>query len=81
MEVYFIMVNSKCVSVIWGSIPAFVYEICAEMHALAKMAELAINRQYCQTVKKIQMRWQRGPLEGGDFGENGVYGGNGGNGD
>ena len=91
------------------------------MHALAKMAELAINRQNCQTVNKnsnemakepfekwqfwrkwliwqkwrkgrliagiaqqetkIQMIWQRGPLESGDFGENGVYGENGGNGD
>ena len=27
------------------------------------------------------MRWQRGPLESGDFGENGVFGKNGRNGD
>ena len=26
---------------------------------------------------KIQMRWQRGPLESGDFDENGVFGENG----
>ena len=29
---------------------------------------------------KMQMRWQRGPLESGDFGENGVFGENGRNG-
>ena len=90
------------------------------MHALAKMAEMAISRQNCQTIKKnsnemakgpfaewrfwrkrriwrkwqkwqlitkiakllkkIQMRWQRGPLQSGDFGENGVFGENGRNG-
>ena len=47
---------------------------------LAKMAEMALNRQNRQTVTKIQMRWQRGPLESGDFGENGVFGENGRNG-
>ena len=55
-------------------------EICLEMHALAKMAEMAINRQNHQTINKIQMRWQRGPLQSGDFGENGVFGENGRNG-
>ena len=77
------------------------------MAILAKMAEMAINRQNRQTVNrnsnemakgpfgkwrfrrkwriwrkwqkwrliaklstKIQMRWERGPLESGDFGEN-----------
>ena len=29
---------------------------------------------------KIQMRWERGPLPSGDFGENGVFGKNGRNG-
>ena len=43
------------------------------MHALAKMAKMAINRQNRQTVNKIQMRWERGPLESGDFDENGVF--------
>ena len=82
--------------------------ICPEMHALAKMAEMALNRQNRQTVNKnsnemvkepfakkrfwrkwhiwrkwqkwrliakiaklltkIQMRWQRGTLQSGDFG-------------
>ena len=49
-------------------------EICPEMHALAKMAEMAINRQNRKTINKIQMRWQRGPLPSGDFGENGRNG-------
>ena len=56
------------------------FEICPEMHALAKMAEMAINRQNRKTINKIQMRWQRGPLPSGDFGENGVFGKNGRNG-
>ena len=90
------------------------------MAYLAKMAEMATNRQNSQTINKnsnemakgpfgkwrfrrkwriwrkwqkwrliakiakvltkIQMRWQRGPLESGDFGENGVFGENGRNG-
>ena len=52
-------------------------EICPEMHALAKMAEMAINRQNRQTVKKLKFKIQRGPFESGDFGENGVFGENG----
>ena len=43
---------------------------------LAKMAylgKMAINRQNRQSVKKIQLRLQRGPLESGHFGENGVH--------
>ena len=43
---------------------------------LAKMAylrKMAINCQNHRSVKKIQMRWQRGPLESGDFGEDGVH--------
>ena len=31
-------------------------------------------------LTKIQMRWQRGPLQSGDFRENGVFGENGRNG-
>ena len=46
------------------------------MHALAKMAEMAINRQIRQTINKNSKRWQRAPLESGDFGENGVFGKN-----
>ena len=61
-------------------VPLLMLEICPEMHALAKMAEMAINRQNRQTINKIQMRWQRGPLQSGDFGENGVFGENGRNG-
>ena len=55
-------------------------EICPEMHALAKMAEMAINRQIRQTINKNSKRWQRGPLQSGDLGENGVFGENGRNG-
>ena len=55
-------------------------EICPEMYALAKMAEMAINRQIRQTINKNSKRWQRGPLQSGDFGENGVFGENGRNG-
>ena len=51
------------------------------MHALAKMAELAINRQNCQTVNKNSNEMAKGPCGNGDFGENGVFGENGGNGD
>ena len=47
------------------------------MHALAKMAEMAINCQNHQTVNNNHMRWQRGPLESGNFGENGIFGENG----
>ena len=60
--------------------PANIFEICPEMHALAKMAEMAINRQIRQTINKNSKRWQRGPLQSGDFGENGVFGENGRNG-
>ena len=35
------------------------------------MAEMANNRKF---LTKIQMRWQRGPFESGDFGENGRNG-------
>ena len=55
--------------------------ISAKMAYLTKMAEMVINHQNRQTVnKQLQMRWQRGPLESGDFGENSVFGENGRNG-
>ena len=54
--------------------------ISAKMAYLEKMAEIVINRQNRKTINKIQMRWQRGPLPSGDFGENGVFGENGRNG-
>ena len=50
------------------------------MHALAKMAEMAINRQNRKTINKIQMRWQRGPLQSGKISEIGVFNENGRNG-
>ena len=51
------------------------------MHALAKMAEMAINRQNGQTVNKNSKEMAKGPFEkSGDFGENGVFGENGRNG-
>ena len=40
------------------------------MHTLAKMTEMVLNCQNRQTVNKIQMRWERGPSESGDFGKN-----------
>ena len=45
---------------------------CQKWQLIAKHAKLST---------KIQTRWQRGPLESGDIGENGVFGENGGNGD
>ena len=50
------------------------------MHALAKMAEMAINRQNRQTINKNSNEMAKGPLQSGDFGENGVFGENGRNG-
>ena len=37
-------------------------EICPEMHALAKMAELALNRQNRQMVKKNTNEMAKGPF-------------------
>ena len=44
---------------------------------LAKMAELALNHQNRQIVNKNSNKMAKGPLESGDFGENGVFGENG----
>ena len=55
--------------------------ILAKIAYLAKMAELALNRQNRQTVNKNANEMAKGPLESGDFGENGVYGEIGRNGD
>ena len=45
--------------------------ILAKTVYLAKMAEMAINRQDRQTVNKTSNVIAKGPLESGDFGENG----------
>ena len=37
-------------------------EICPEMHALAKMAEMAISRQNRQTIKKNSNEMAKGPF-------------------
>ena len=37
-------------------------EICPEMHALAKMAEMAIDRQNCQTVNKNSNEMAKEPF-------------------
>ena len=37
-------------------------EICPEMHALAKMAEVAINRQNRQTINKNSNEMAKGPF-------------------
>ena len=37
-------------------------EICPEMHALAKMAEMAINRQNRQTINKNSNEMAKGPF-------------------
>ena len=50
--------------------------ISAKMAYLEKMAEMALNRQNRQTVNKNSNAWQRGALESGDFGDNGVFGEN-----
>ena len=36
-------------------------KICPEMHALAKMAEMAINRQNRQTINKNSIEMAKGP--------------------
>ena len=54
--------------------------ISAKMAYLAKMAEMAVNRQSRKTINKIQMRWQRGPLQSGNISEIGVFNENGRNG-
>ena len=37
-------------------------EICPEMHAFAKMAEMAINRQNRQTINKNSNEMAKGPF-------------------
>ena len=44
------------------------------MAILAKMAEMAINRQNRQSVNKNSNEMEKVPLESGDFGENGGNG-------
>ena len=46
----------------------------AKMAYLAKMAEMAINRQI---VNKNSKEMAKGPFDSCDFGENGVFGENG----
>ena len=38
------------------------FEICPEMHALAKMAEMAINHQNRQTINKNSNEMAKGPF-------------------
>ena len=38
------------------------FEICPEMHALAKMAEMAISRQNRQTINKNSNEMAKGPF-------------------
>ena len=52
--------------------------ISAKMAYLAKMAEMVINRQNRQTMNKNSN--EMAPLQSGNFGENGVFGENGRNG-
>ena len=49
------------------------FEICPEMHALAKMAELVNNGKI---VNKISNEMAKDPSESDDFGENGGFGEN-----
>ena len=44
------------------SIKPVLEEICPEMHALAKMAEMAINRQNRQTINKNSNEMAKGPF-------------------
>ena len=39
-----------------------IFEICPEMHALAKMAEMALTRQNRQTVNKNSNEMAKGPF-------------------
>ena len=54
--------------------------ISAKMAYLAKMAEMGINRQNRQTINKNSNEMAKGPFGKCDFGENGVFGENGTNG-
>ena len=54
--------------------------ISSKMAYLAKMAEMALNRQNRQTVNKNSSEMAKGPIKSGDFLENGVFGENGRNG-
>ena len=49
-------------------------EICPEMHALAKMAEMALNRQNRQTINKNSNKMAKGPFAKWRFGEKGRNG-------
>ena len=49
----------------------------AKMAYLAKIAEMAINRQNQQTVNKNTNEMAKGPFGKWRFGENGVFGENG----
>ena len=54
--------------------------ILAKMAYLAKMAEMALNCQNRQTVNKNSNEKAKGPFAKCDFGENGIFGENGRNG-
>ena len=57
----------------WSNVP-WLLEICPEMHVVAKMANLA---KICQSVRRKQMSWPKGPVESGEFGKSGEFGENG----
>ena len=48
--------------VVFKELEPRIIEICPEMHALAKMAEMAINRQNRQTINKNSNEMAKGPF-------------------
>ena len=63
IDVYkLLIIRSKYLSFSdWLDYPSL-FEICPEMHALAKMAEVAINRQNRQTINKNSNEMAKGPF-------------------
>ena len=54
--------------------------ILAKMAYLRKWRKWRLIAEITKLQTKMQMKWQRGPLQSGDFGENCLFGENGGNG-
>ena len=54
--------NAWVVLLFNGKVDSVILEICPEMHAFAKMAEMAINRQNRQTINKNSNEMAKGPF-------------------
>ena len=53
------------------------WRFCRKWRIWQKWRKLRLIAEITKLQTKIQMRWLRGPLESGDFGDNGVFGENG----